>query len=32
VPTSGDEADDAVISVVVPLPVFNAREEAATWW
>ena len=31
-PAGGDEADDAVIAEVVPLPVFNAREEAAKWW
>jgi len=28
----GDEADDGAIAEVVPLPVFNAREEAAKWW
>jgi hypothetical protein len=27
----GDEVDDAGIAEVVPLPVFNAREEAAKW-
>jgi hypothetical protein len=31
-PAGGDEADDAAIAEVVPLPVFNAREEAAKWW
>jgi putative transposase len=29
---AGDDADDAAIAEVVPLPVFNAREEAARWW
>jgi hypothetical protein len=24
-------ADDAAIAEVVPLPIFNAREEAAKW-
>jgi putative transposase len=27
-----DDADDAVTAEVVPLPIFNAREEAAKWW
>ncbi len=33
-PTSGDgdEADEADTAEVVPLPVFDAREEAAKWW
>jgi hypothetical protein len=29
---TGEDADDAAVAEVVPLPVFNAREEAAKWW
>jgi putative transposase len=32
VPADGDEPDDAGSAEVVPLPIFNAREEAAKWW
>jgi hypothetical protein len=32
VPVSDNDADDAAIAEVVPLPVFDAREEAARWW
>ena len=29
--TSEGQADEAAVAEVVPLPVFNAREEAARW-